>query len=206
MTEIYAAADPQALARAAAVLGQGSLVVMPTDTVYGVASRLTDDAILRLYLAKDRPPDKAIPVLLADLEDVAKVVSSITPYVQRLIKTFWPGPLTLILPKRDDLPAYVSNQPTVGVRIPDNVIARDIIRAAGGALAVTSANKSGQPPSRTVSDALAQIGEHVAVAVDGGESAAGTASTVAKFDGAQITIVRHGPITEAQLEKVLRDN
>ncbi|MCI0708979.1 MAG: threonylcarbamoyl-AMP synthase [Chloroflexi bacterium] len=206
MTEIYLAADPNAPARAAVALEQGEIIVMPTDTVYGIASRLADDAILRLYLAKDRPPDKAIPILLADASDVEQVVSTVTPQARRLLNAFWPGPLTLVLPKRADLPNYVSNTPTVGVRIPDSDIAREIIRAAGGALAVTSANRSGQPPALTVTDALAQLGEHVAVAVNGGPSDGDSPSTVAQLDGGQITILRPGPITLEELEKVLHED
>lgn len=206
MTELLQASDPQAPYKAAEALQRGELVVMPTDTVYGITARLTDDAILKLYLAKDRPPDRAIPVLLADVSDIDKVVMAITPAARRLLDIFWPGPLTLVLPKRPDLPNYVSNTPTVGVRIPDNDIARAIIRAAGGALAVTSANRSGRPSTRTVTDALEQLGEHVAVAIDGGESARTQASTVAQVDGSHITVLRPGPITQEQLEKVLRDD
>ena len=168
MTIIVSANDPQAAVLCAEAINDGQLIVLPTDTVYGVAARLSDDAIMRLYLAKDRQPDKAIPLLLASADDVARVAFPPSTYEQRIIEAFWPGPLTLVLNKRPELPKYVSNVPTVGVRVPANPITCTIIQVAGGVLAVSSANKSGNPAAHTIENAIEQLGDAIAVAVDGG--------------------------------------
>jgi L-threonylcarbamoyladenylate synthase len=206
MTVILSAKDPKTISMCAEAIKDGQLVVLPTDTVYGVVARLSDDAIMRLYLAKNRPPDKAIPILLSSAKDTALVATEITPQEQRLIERFWPGALTLVLPKRADLPQYVSNTQTVGVRVPDLAITCDIIRAAGGALAVSSANLSGNPAPQDLKTALDQLGESIAIGVDGGMAPGQAASTVAQIQGRTVQIVREGPISKAQLEAVLTED
>ncbi|MCB9438311.1 MAG: threonylcarbamoyl-AMP synthase [Anaerolineales bacterium] len=204
MTVVMPASDPNTVTVAAEFLTAGQLIVMPTDTVYGVAARLSDDAILRLYLAKERPPDKAIPILLSSVDDVEQVAQPMPSYLRAMAQRFWPGPLTLVLPKRDGLPQRVSALPTVGVRVPDNATAQAIIRAAGGALAVTSANRSGQPAARTVQEAIEQLGDSIALAIDGGRCELEIASTVAAIEGRTVRVVREGPITEAMLQAAIR--
>jgi L-threonylcarbamoyladenylate synthase len=205
MAIVVAADDPHAIEQAALALADGQLVVFPTDTVYGIAARLADDAILRLYLAKERPPDKAIPILLASAEEVEMVAQPLSPQAKRLTERFWPGPLTLVLPKRDGLPQRVSALPTVGVRVPDHDIARAVVQAAGGALAVSSANRSGQAPARTAAEVLEQLGKMVAVVIDGGVCDQEAASTVAALDGRTIRVVREGPISEIELQATLEE-
>lgn len=206
MTKIISADDPRAIELAVQALADGLLVIFPTDTVYAIGARLSDDAIMRLYLAKERPPDKAIPILLASADDLEKVAQPLTPQARRLVEKYWPGPLTLVVPKRDGLPQRVSALPTVGVRIPANKIARAIIQAAGGVLAVSSANISGNAPIRTAQEALAQMGEAVAVIVDGGLCDQELASTVAALEGRTIQVVREGPISEAELQITLDED
>lgn len=203
MTIVLPASDPNTIEVASQMLLDGQLVVLPTDTVYGVACRLTDDAILRIYLAKERSPDKAIPILLASVDDVTEVAQPLMPYARRVAEKFWPGPLTLVLPKSDRLPQRASSLPTVGVRVPALEITQQIIKAAGGALAVTSANLSGQPAARTVQEAISQLGASISVAVDGGPCDRDVASTVASIDGRTVRIVREGPISEADLQAVV---
>ncbi len=202
MPDVLSAGDSNVIEIAMQVLAAGKLVVLPTDTVYGIAARLADDAIMRLYLAKERPPDKAIPILLASIEDVELVAQPLTLQVRQIAKAFWPGPLTLVLPKRDGLPQRVSSVPTVGVRVPNNETAQAVIKAAGGALAVSSANLSGQSASHTVQEAIDQLGDAVSLAIDGGPCQGETASTVAAIDGRSIRVIREGPISEAQLQAV----
>lgn len=203
MTQVIAADDENVVDMVAEIIADGQLAVFPTDTVYGIASRLTDDAILRLYLAKERTPDKAIPILISVIDDIDLVAQPLTPYAHRLAEAFWPGPLTLVLPKQDGLPQHVSQQPTIGVRIPDNDLTRAIIHAAGGALAVTSANVSGYPPARTVREVLDQLGESVAIVVDDGICEKDVVSTVATLEGRTVRIVREGPITQTELQNVI---
>lgn len=205
MTKIFDANDPQAIAIAAEALADGQLVVFPTDTVYGIAARLSDDAIMRLYLAKERPPDKAIPLLLASFQDIEKVTLSLNSAARRLSEHFWPGPLTLVLPKRDGLPQRVSDLPTVGVRVPDNATAQAIIQAAGGVLAVSSANRSGQAPARTAQEVFDQLGEAVSVIIDGGLCDHEGASTVAAIEGRSIRMIRKGPISESELQAIVEE-
>lgn len=178
------------------------LVVLPTDTVYGVTAVLHDAAIQRLYEAKQRDIGKAIPVLLSEPEHVFQVATHISDVEKRLMEAFWPGALTLVVAKRPDIPALLSQTETIGVRVPNHVLTRRIIEKAGGALAVTSANLSGQDAACTVEDARRQLGESVAFYVDGGTCEGGQASTVAQVQGDKIQILRAGLITEAELYQV----
>jgi L-threonylcarbamoyladenylate synthase len=203
MAQIIPVSYPGAAQMAADALSRGDLIVLPTDTVYGVGSRLDAVAIDRIFAAKQRPPDRAVPVLLAD-QDAANLVAAVFPdAARRLARVFWPGPLTLALPKRADLPANLTHLPTVGVRVPDHDGARAVIAAAGGALAVTSANRSDQPPALTIQDAIRYLADAVALYLDGGPSPGGTPSTVVTFDGDDMRVVRAGPISEAELRTAL---
>ena len=195
---------PDAIPRAAAVLARGELVVVPTDTVYGVACSPFDSAAIgRIFAAKGRPPDKAIPVLLADGEDVIRLASSVPPIAQKLAAHFWPGPLTMILPKRKGLPPNLSAYATIGLRVPDHDGCRALIRAAGGAIAATSANRSGAANPTTVEEAAAQLGEAVALYLDGGKTAGDRPSTVVSLEGGKLTVLRPGPVTRAMLDSAL---
>jgi L-threonylcarbamoyladenylate synthase len=188
--------------RAAEVLRACELIVLPTDTVYGVASALNAVAISRIFEAKQRPPERAVPVLLADAEAVPLAASDFPAPARRLAAVFWPGPLTLVLPKREDLPSNLSYLPTVGVRVPDHAGVRAIIAAAGGALAVTSANRSDQPPACSVQEAVAYLADAVTLYLDGGPSPGGVASTVIAFEADELQILRAGPISEEDSRRV----
>lgn len=199
-TLLLQASDPHDLAKAAAFLRQGQLVVFPTDTVYGIAGLATDaTAIQALYEVKGRPEDKGIPVLLADATGVDLVARDVPPFAQELIAHFWPGPLTLILPRRLDLPTILTRIETIAVRVPDNAIARAIIRDTGGALATSSANLSGEPPARTAEEALAKLEGQVAAVVDGGPAPHGISSTIVDCTTDPPAILRPGPLTAADL-------
>jgi L-threonylcarbamoyladenylate synthase len=186
-------------------LKRGELIVLPTDTVYGVAAALTHEAINGLYEAKSRPMDKPIPVLLSDASRLDQVCDAVPGTAHRLAEAFWPGALTIVLPKKADLPANLTPLPTVGVRVPDHDLTRAVIRAAGGALAVTSANESGGANTLSVQAAFEQLGAAVAYYMEDGPAPGGTPSTVITFeaDGAP-RILREGPITMANIEAVLR--
>ncbi|MCZ7544524.1 MAG: L-threonylcarbamoyladenylate synthase [Anaerolineae bacterium] len=204
MSKILPGHDPDAIAHAARALRAGQVVVIPTDTVYGVAADPAHpEAVAALYDAKRRQPDRAIPILLADAEDAARVALPLAPDAQKLAAAFWPGPLTLVVPKRADLPAMVSALPTVGVRVPAHDVGRAVIRAAGGALAVTSANRSGGPSPVTVTEAVAQLGASVPLYLDGGPCPGGQPSTVAGIAGGELVIYRAGPISEDALRAAL---
>jgi L-threonylcarbamoyladenylate synthase len=202
--KVISIANPDAIPLAAAAVAQGELIVVPTDTVYGVAcSPFNEKSIARLYVAKNRPHEKAIQVLLADTGDALQVAKSVPPLARFLAARFWPGALTMTFPKRDGLPPNLSVYPTVGVRVPDHDQCRALIRAVGGALAATSANRSGEANPTTVQQAVAALGESVSVYLDGGQTAGDRASTVIELHEDSFTVLREGPITEAMLSEAL---
>ncbi len=202
MTEWLSIDDPQAIEKAAQVIQAGGLIILPTDTVYGVAADLWQpEAVAALYAAKKRPPDRAIPVLLAAFGDISIVSNDVPTLARQLAGAFWPGPLTLAVPKRPELPEIVTSFPTVGVRIPDHDRSREVIRACGGALAVTSANLSGQPSLITAQEAASALGESVDLVLDGGPCPGEVPSTVVDVSGGDLVIVRIGPLDEAALRR-----
>ena len=202
-TEILSAQNPAMLAQALAVLNKGGLVAFPTDTVYGVGALAFDGmAVGSIYVAKDRPVEKAIPVLIGETADLAKVTLEVPGVAVRLAARFWPGPLTLVVPKHPDLPETVSTSPTVGVRVPDHNVARALLSAAGP-MAVTSANLSGQPSPSTAQEVFAQLGERIALIIDGGKTPGGVPSTVVDCSGAEPLILRAGPILEDEIRAIL---
>lgn len=204
MAEWLNANDPQARLRAAEVIRDGGLIILPTDTVYGVGTNLWNpEAVAALYRAKQRFPEKAIPILLADITDIAQVAVNVPEIALQLAAVFWPGPLTIAVPKRLNVPEIVSTLPTVGVRIPDHPAARTIIRACGGALAVSSANRSGEDSPLTAHEAADALGDHVALVIDGGRCRGGVPSTVVDVSRHNLHMVRPGPISEADLRRVL---
>lgn len=195
-TDILPAHDPETQMRALAVLRSGGLVAFPTDTVYGVgALAFNAAAVNSIYAAKDRPVEKAIPVLIADPADLEKVSRQVSEPAVRLATHFWPGPLTLVVLKHPDLPEAISATLTVGVRVPDHPVARSLLRAAGP-MAVTSANLSGQPSPSTAREVFAQLGGRIALIIDGGETPGGVPSTVVECVEAEPHILRVGPVSE----------
>jgi L-threonylcarbamoyladenylate synthase len=202
-TEILSAEDPQTLARALSVLNDGGLVAFPTDTVYGLGTlAFNAEAVKRIYVAKDRPAEKAIPVLIADLDDLAKVTSEVSRPAARLAARFWPGALTLVVAKHPDIPESVSISAGVGVRIPNHPVARNLLRAAGP-LAVTSANLSGLNSPTTALEVYEQLAGRIALIIDGGKTPGGIASTVVDCIGSEPVILRVGPISKEEIEAVL---
>ncbi len=197
----------QAIEETAVAIQNGQLVVFPTDTVYGVGCNPFDEqAVGRLFAVKGRPLHKGIPILLADVADLDKVAHTIPPFAQQLIDRFWPGPLTLIVPKRAELPAVISDNEGVAVRIPNNLLARAVIRAAGGAVAATSANETGEPAAQTGQQALEALGGKVAIVLDAGPTNQSMASTVIDCMHEPCRILRSGPIVEADIALVQRLN
>jgi L-threonylcarbamoyladenylate synthase len=202
-TEILPAQEPGIFAQALAVLQGGGLVAFPTDTVYGVgALAFNGAAVGSIYIAKDRPVEKAIPVLIGDQADLAKVTLNVPVAAARLAARFWPGPLTLVVPKHPDLPETVSVTSTVGVRVPDHAVARELLLATGP-MAVTSANLSGQPSPSTAQEVFEQLGGRIALIIDGGRTPGGVPSTVVDCTGTEHHILRLGPILEDEIRTVL---
>jgi len=198
-TEIIPAEAPDAFQRALETLQSGGLVAFPTDTVYGVGALAFDSpGVESIYAAKDRPIEKAIPVLIGDVEDLDKVAARVPLMAERLAARFWPGPLTILVPKHSGLPDSVSATDSVGVRLPDHAVARSLLRAAGP-MAVTSANRSGRPSPSTAGEVLVQLNGRIAMILDGGKTPGGVPSTLVDCTGAKPVVMREGPISLAQI-------
>jgi L-threonylcarbamoyladenylate synthase len=201
--KIIDALASNAIATALDVLRRGGLVAFPTDTVYGVGALAFDPtAIERIYAAKGRETTKALPILLADLAGLPEVTRVLPQEVLRLAKAFWPGPLTLVVRKLEAVPAAVSRDETVGVRVPDHPIALALLRASGP-LAATSANLSGAADSLTADDVVQSLGERIDLILDGGNSPGGRPSTVVDCTVGPPALVREGPISLAAILAVL---
>ncbi|MDY6878364.1 MAG: L-threonylcarbamoyladenylate synthase [Chloroflexota bacterium] len=185
--------------RAIEVLKAGGLVALPTDTVYGVTALPWDrNAIARLYAAKQRPSDRPIPLLLSDASQLSRV-ATLPPQFRHLITRFWPGGLTLVLPKTEMVPDTISTGPTVAVRVPDLPLTRDLIRKAGGVLAATSANISGQPSPITAQEVKEQLEDRIDLILDGGACRGGVPSSILDCTVSPPLLLRHGAILKAAL-------
>ena len=183
---------PTQLDRAAQLLREQRLVAFPTDTVYGLGTLAFDGpTALKLYVAKERPPEKAIPILIADITDLDQIAIDVPPIARQLMETFWPGALTLVVPKQPHIPVEVSATNTVAVRMPDLDLARDLLRLTGP-LAVTSANRSAGPNPRTAQEVLDQLAGRIDAIVDGGQTPGGVPSTVVDCTPMTPTILREG--------------
>ena len=199
-TEIIPASEIQAALK---ILQNGGIVAFPTDTVYGLgALAFNNTAIESIYKAKNRPIEKAIPILIGDLSNFEKVADDIPNMALRFASRFWPGPLTCIVPKKQTLPLAVSATSTVAVRIPDHIDARALLRAAGP-MAVTSANISGGQNPSTAQEVYDQLNGRIPLILDGGTTQGGIPSTLVDCTGELPVILREGPITLDELLSAL---
>ncbi|MFL5755434.1 MAG: L-threonylcarbamoyladenylate synthase [Chloroflexota bacterium] len=196
--------DDAGRAEAVAILRAGGIVAIPTDTVYGIAADIrVPGAIERLFAAKNRPPDKAIALLLADVTQ-ADVLGVTNAIARSLAEAFWPGGLTLVLPARPgaDLPEVLGGGGTVGVRVPDHPSPR-ALAAAVGPLATTSANRSGEPEAGTADEIIALLGDAIELVLDGGPARGAPASTVVDTTRDPPRILRTGAIPAAEVRRVI---
>lgn len=202
-TEIIEAGSAAGRRRALELLASGKLVAFPTDTVYGVAADPWDEeAVRQLYEVKERPKDLPIPLLLSDAGPLERV--AVLPEGCRVLpERFWPGGLTLVLPKKASVSQAVSDRPTVAVRVPDLPLTQDLIREAGGVLAVTSANISGEPSPVTPQQVEAQLGGRIPLILDGGACRGGVASTILDCSVSPPLLLRRGTVPEADLRAAI---
>lgn len=188
-----------------AALLAGGAVILPTDTVYGVATATSvRGSTAALFRLKRRPTDVALPVLCADEAQARSLAGVLPPRADRLMSACWPGPLTLVVPRRDglDLDLGGPDDRTIGLRVPDAALVR-AIAGRTGPLACTSANRHGEPPAATAADAAAALGPGVAAVLDGGRCD-GLPSTVVGWEGGEHRILRQGGLSAGQLEDLLR--
>jgi len=202
-TRILPISDPQAFPLALEILFNGGLVAFPTDTVYGLGALVFDEmAVSHISDVKGRTTEKAIPILIGDHSQLTLVSDNITLQCQTLARRFWPGPLTIVMPRNKKIPEAVSPLPTVGVRIPNFTAVIELLKKTGP-MAVSSANLAGMGSSSTVQGVLTQLEGKIPLILDGGVTPGGTASTVVDCSREQPEILREGPISLQQLLKAL---
>lgn len=203
MANVLPADDPECAAYAARLLKQGEIVCYPTDTVYGIGAAATNDAaVRRLYAIKGRPLSRPMPLLIKDSAS-ASFVAEVTPLAHTLMSRFWPGGLTIVMRK---LPAFrslaLAGQDSVALRVPDHDLVREIIRLLGEPLTGSSANRSGSRSPVSASEVAFQMGEMVALVIDGGNVSGGVESTVIDITAAP-HIEREGAVSTREIEEAI---
>lgn len=199
-------ADSDSLAHAARLLRDGQLVAFPTETVYGLGADASNpEAVAAIFRAKGRPADHPVIIHLPSASVLHQWASAVPASAMRLAEAFWPGPLTLVLQRADGVSdAVTGGQDTVGLRVPGNPVALDLLQAFGGALAAPSANRFGHVSPTTAAHVLEEFdGSAVAAVVDGGPCRVGVESTIIDLSSAQPTLLRHGMIAIEAIEAVL---
>ena len=197
--------DKNSIQRAGELLKAGELVAFPTETVYGLGGNaLNARASKKIYAAKGRPSDNPLIVHIADYEAIFAIVASIPKKAQLLAREFWPGPLTMILPKSAKVPLETTGGlGSVAVRFPSHKIARELIRAGGGYVAAPSANTSGRPSPTLASHVIEDLGEAIPMIIDGGQVGIGLESTIVDFTEEIPTVLRPGYISLEMLKSLL---
>jgi len=193
------------VAAAVNALQHGNVIVFPTETLYGLgADALDGAAVEKIFRLKGRDPNQPIPVLVADSEMLHALITDISPLALKMTERFWPGPLTLVLPARQDIPKPLLNASGgVGVRISSQPIATKLVRALGRPLTATSANPAGKEPARTIEAAKNYFNGAVNVFLDGGTLTSKIGSTVVEVTANKIKIIREGDIAASELRRVL---
>ena len=190
------------------IIKDGGIVVFPTETVYGIGTNgLNKESISRLYEVKQRPTNKPISLLVSSIDMVDMVAKDITDMEYRLMKKFFPGPLTIILKKKSIVPDNLTNNTdTVGIRMPDNIIARKLIEYANVPIATPSANISGNPSGTNINNIMEDFKDKVDYYIDGGQSKLGIGSTIVKIENGYPLILREGSISKEQILECLKLN
>ena len=196
--------DMDAIKRAGDILKAGGLVAFPTETVYGLGGNALDpQASMKIYAAKGRPSDNPLIVHIAEIDQLAKITTEIPQGAKILAEKYWPGPLTMILPKADIVPKETTGGlDSVAVRFPSDRIAQELIKAAGGFVAAPSANTSGRPSPTMAEHVEEDLGDAIDMIIDGGQVGIGLESTIVDLTGDIPMILRPGYVTQKMLEEV----
>ena len=183
---------------------EGFMVVFPTETVYGLGTNgLNSYAVKKIFDVKKRSLNKPVSLLVSDINMIKTIALNVSDLEWKLIECFFPGPLTIVLTKQKCVPDILTaNNPTVGVRMPDDNIALNLIKKAGIPIATTSANISDEASSLSIEEAINQFGDDVDYYLDNGKSKIGIASTVIKVENNKVRILRQGSITKEEIEKI----
>ena len=188
------------------ILKDGGVIAFPTDTVYGLgADAFNLKAVERIYEIKNRPSHLPLPLLIADISQLTVVAEPARGIALFLAQRFWPGGLTLVLPKAVSVPSYLAQGFTIAVRMPDHPVCLSLIRGLGAPVIGTSANLSGNPPALTADEAKQQIGDKVDLVIDGGRCSGGLESTIVDTTGEMSLIVRQGIISSHEIEEAIKE-
>jgi L-threonylcarbamoyladenylate synthase len=198
--------EPALLDRAAAVIREGGLVALPTDTLYGLAADpFNAAAVRRVFLVKGRTLARALPLVAADVPQIGSQLGPLPLMAVALAERFWPGPLTMLVPASDALAADVTGGTgRVGVRVPAHPVARGLCRACRSVLTATSANLSGQPASNDPDDVARSLGSEVDILLDAGTAPGGPSSTIVDVTGVELRLVRAGAIPWEEVRRCAR--
>ncbi len=197
--------DLENIKRAGEILKSGGLVSFPTETVYGLgANGLDETAVKKIYKAKGRPSDNPLILHISSIDQLDELAEDVSPEARRAIDTFWPGPITFIFKKKSTIPDLITGGlDTVAVRMPDHDLARQILDAAGVAIAAPSANTSGRPSPTRAQHVMDDLAGKIDMIVDGGSSGIGIESTVVDLSGDTPLVLRPGKITIEEIRKIL---
>jgi L-threonylcarbamoyladenylate synthase len=188
------------------ILQKGGVIAFPTDTVYGLgADAFNAVAVERIYQIKNRPKHRQLPLLIADIEQLAVLADPIPEIAQLLARRFWPGGLTLVLPKKDSMPAYLAPELTIAVRIPDHPVCMALVQRLGNPIIGTSANISGQPAALTAQEVGQQLGERIDFIINGGKCTRGKESTVVDVTRESPIILRQGIIPSGEIDQIYKE-
>ena len=204
-TQVLPADKAESIAKAAELLRSGELVALPTETVYGIAADARNgEAVKKIFEAKGRPQDNPLIVHICGMEMLNGIVSEVPERAKKLAAAFWPGPLTMVMPRGPEVSDVTcAGLDTVGVRMPSHPVVQQVIRTSGVAFAAPSANLSGKPSPTNAPDTLADMDGRLPLILDGGESNVGVESTVVAVTGEHPMLLRPGYVTKEQMEAVL---
>lgn len=196
--------DPTSIDTAINLLHDGEIIAFPTDTVYGLGTNaFHSPGIIKLFEAKGRDSNKAIAVLIGSIDQMALLTDDLNANARKLIERFWPGGLTIVVPKRKDIPELLSAGTSIGIRMPDHPIALELLQKFGP-IATTSANLSGGNNPQNAKNVRDQLNNRVPLILDGGECPGGIPSTVVDCTTEDIRILRQGAITQQDIENALK--
>jgi L-threonylcarbamoyladenylate synthase len=197
--------EAAALLDAAAVIQSGGIVAMPTDTLYGLAADpFSAEAVDRVFAAKGRAAERALPLVAADIAQIEDQLGPLSPDVRRLAAAYWPGPLTLLVPKPPSIAERLTGGfDEVGVRVPAHAVPRELCRAAGRVLTATSANPSGVPATADPDAVERMLRDRVELLLDAGPSPGGPPSTIVSVSGGSVRLVRPGAIPWDEVQACL---
>ena len=188
------------------ILKEGGVIAFPTDTVYGLGADASNSgAVERIYEIKNRPKDQQLPLLIADTSQLTAVAGEIPGIAWFLAERFWPGGLTLVLPKADSLPAYLAPGRSIAIRVPNHPVCLALIQHLGNPIIGTSANISGQPPALTADEVDQQLGEKIDLIINGGKCPGGNESTIVDANSQELVILRPGLIPAHEIDKAYKE-